>query len=219
MLKIFSLRNYRLFKDVYKNNSFKGTVSVSGPGSDLNQTKIIRGEIPKILNEIKAKSLLDIPCGDFLWMNLIYFKNIQYIGGDIVKDLIKRNINLYGNANRKFISIDLVNDALPNSDILLCRDCLVHLSFKDIFKVINNLKNSKITYFLTTSFTDRKNNIDIKTGLWRSLNFQWRPLNLLLPPFNFPKPIKIINEQCTENGGKYSDKCLILWRVDDLPVY
>jgi hypothetical protein len=36
----------------------------------------------------------------------------------------------------------------------------------------------------------------------------------LLPPFSFPKPIKVINEGCPERG--YSDKSLGLWRIAEL---
>jgi hypothetical protein len=44
----------------------------------------------------------------------------------------------------------------------------------------------------------------------------WRPLNLELPPFNFPKPVKLINEQCTEGNGEYTDKHLGLWFLDEV---
>jgi hypothetical protein len=42
---------------------------------------------------------------------------------------------------------------------------------------------------------------DIRTGGWRTLNFQ-------LPPFNFPPPLHLLNENCTEAGGKFFDKSL-----------
>jgi hypothetical protein len=42
-------------------------------------------------------------------------------------------------------------------------------------------------------------------------------LNLQLPPFNFPAPLRLIEENCTEDGGKYADKSLGLWRLSDLP--
>ena len=34
--------------------------------------------------------------------------------------------------------------------------------------------------------------------------------------FNLPAPVKLINEGCTEDGGKFADKSLGLWRVEDL---
>ena len=62
---------------------------------------------------------------------------------------------------------------------------------------------------LTTTFPDCDENIDIVTG-------DWRIINLERAPFNFPKPIKMINEKCTEGNGTYSDKSLGLWPIDQL---
>ena len=45
---------------------------------------------------------------------------------------------------------------------------------------------------------------------------KWRTLNLQIEPFNFQLPIKVINENCTENNGRYKDKCLGLWEVKNL---
>ena len=35
--------------------------------------------------------MLDIPCGDFYWMKEVDLKDIEYIGADIVDELIKKN--------------------------------------------------------------------------------------------------------------------------------
>jgi hypothetical protein len=98
---------------------------------------------------------------------------------------------------------------LPRSDVILCRDCLVHLSYDDVHRTLGNFKCSATTYLLTTTFTSLAANSDIVTG-------QWRPLNLQLPPFSFPSPLKIIVEGCTEAGGRYADKSLALWRLSDI---
>src|SRR5665648_506237 len=100
---------------------------------------------------------------------------------------------------------NIVSDKLPKADLILIRDCWVHLSNSDIFLCINNLKHNNIKYLLTTSFTNRKSN--------NELDDIWRPLNLELSPFNFPKPIELINENCTEEDGLYSDKSLLLWEI------
>lgn len=106
--------------------------------------------------------------------------------------------------------MDIINDELPKADIIICRDCLVHFPTEGIFKAIGNFKKSGSTYLLTTTFTaDRKNNIHAKFG-------DWNPFNLEGPPFNFPKPITIINENCTEANCLYTDKSLGLWKLSDL---
>lgn len=202
-----------VFSEIYYNKGFGGQDSVSGPGSDLTQTSVIRQEIPILIKEINAKSLLDAPCGDFHWMKETKLDIDRYIGGDIVPDLIAQNQQKYSCETMEFIVLDITKtkDDLPQVDIILCRDCLVHLSFKDITSAIRNFKKSKSKYLVTTTFTGLSKNRDIITG-------QWRPINLQLPPFNFPEPIKLINEKCTEAGGKYSDKSLGLWKFDDVSL-
>ncbi len=210
MIRIIRLRNSRIFNKIYQKNGFQGKDSISGPGSDLEQTNAIRAEIPKLLKEFNLRIFLDIPCGDFYWMKMIDLRGHKYIGGDIIEELIEFDNKEFGNEDRNFLRLDLLTDKLPPADVLLCRDCLVHFSYKDIFRALKNIESSPITYLLTTSFSDRERNVDIRTG-------QWRPLNLLLSPFNFPDPIKVISEKCTENDGKYFDKSLMLWKVKDLP--
>ena len=57
--------------------------------------------------------------------------------------------------------MDLINDDLPKVDLIIVRDCLVHFSNKDIFKAIENIKQSKSKYLLVTTFSDLKKNENI----------------------------------------------------------
>jgi hypothetical protein len=207
------IRKYSLkkkFTQYYHKNLFNGKESISGKGSDLEQTAIIRIEIPKILEKLNTKVFIDAPCGDFYWMQHVDLKNIKYIGLDIVYEIIKKNSKLYG-STRQFICKNIVTDKLPDADVILIRDCWVHLSNVHIFESIMNIKRNNIKYLLSTSFPGLNSNSEL-------MNI-WRPINLALPPFNFPEPLAIINEGCTEDGGKYKDKSLILWEVSKLPVF
>jgi len=183
--------------------------SRSGVGSTLAVTETIRSKIPELLNELKIKSILDVPCGEFNWFKEINFDKISYIGADIVADAIKNNNKKYSDNNKKFLNLNILKDQLPKVDLILCRDLLVHFSFKDIKRAIENIKKSGSMYLLTTSFISKKQNTDIKMG-------EWRPLNLEAEPFLFKSPLKIINENYQEENGKFSDKSLCLWKISDL---
>ena len=197
-----------LFTYIYKNNSWGGKDSASGPGSDTSQAQLVVSLLPALLRHLKISTLLDIPCGDFHWMASVDLEGINYIGGDIVNEIIHDN-KKFECKNIAFQKIDIINDVLPDSDLIFCRDCLVHFSISDIFLALNNIFRSKSQYLLTTTFTSRKQNRDIYTG-------QWRPLNLQIPPFNFPQPLKTIVEGCTEGNGAFADKTLALWNTDDI---
>lgn len=146
--------------------------------------------------------MLDAPCGDFNWLSQVPL-NVDYFGYDIVEPVINANIARYSSSRVKFMRADITSDPLPRVDLVLCRDCLVHFSFEDIFLTLRNVLKSGARYLLTTTFPGRVNR-DIATGDWRPLDFERKP-------FRFPKAVKIINEDCTEFDGAYRDKSLGLW--------
>jgi hypothetical protein len=49
---------------------------------------------------------------------------------------------------------DLTRDPLPKVDLVLCRDCLVHLSFDDIYESLDNLRRSGSMLLLTTTLAE-----------------------------------------------------------------
>ena len=195
------------FRHIYDTNHWDEAESVSGPGSTMEETEPIRRELPALLGELGATSLLDLPCGDFHWMQHTDLAGIDYIGGDLVCELIERNQAKHARDGVEFRKIDLVNDTLPAVDVILCRDCLVHLSFADAHAALANVALSGAKWLLTTSFPRVTRNDDIVTG-------QWRPINLMLSPFNLPESKKVITENCTET--EFADKTLSLWAVESL---
>src|SRR5215813_2958899 len=85
------------FTSIYHDNSWGDAESVSGPGSSIRETARLRNELPTLLKEIGAKSMLDAPCGDVNWLNRVQLPLDQYIGADIVADLVAQNGKLYAN--------------------------------------------------------------------------------------------------------------------------
>jgi hypothetical protein len=141
-------------------------------------------------------------------MAAIALPGIRYIGADLLPEVVARAAAR--SPGREFLELDLTASPLPPADLLLCRDCLVHLSFSDIERAIANVRRSGITYLLATTFPDEPANRDVITG-------DWRPLNFEQPPFGFPRPLEVLAEGCTEQEGLFADKSLALWRVAELP--
>ena len=71
------------FRHIYETNHWDEIESVSGPGSTLEETNPIRKRLRKMLSELEARTLLDLPCGDFHWMQHVDLSGINYIGGDL----------------------------------------------------------------------------------------------------------------------------------------
>jgi len=198
-----------IFSEIYIHNKFRGQESISGPGSGIDQTRVIISRLPQLFGDFGIRTILDLPCGDFHWMRQVKLEQVKYTGADIVADLINKNKQKYEKENVRFCKLDLIKDTLPQADLILCRDCLVHFSFTDALAALRNICNSESKYLLATTFTGRKNNQDIATG-------QWYPINLEIAPFKLPPPREIINEKRTEGGDAYKDKSLGLWRVSEI---
>ena len=188
-----------------------GCESGSGTGSSLQQTQVIRQQLPKMLQSLGIDTLLDAPCGDLHWMRHVDLGTVHYIGVDLLGEVIADNTATHADRGRRFHRADVTRDPLPQADAILCRDLLPHLSFSQVLDTLQNFKRSGATYLLTTTFTGHRPNQDTSGGRWRTLNFS-------LPPFNFPEPTALINESCTEAGGTFNDKCLGLWRLADVPL-
>ncbi len=200
----------KIFEEIYFKNGWGDRESVSGTGSTLQQTKEVIRFLPVILKEHNIGQMLDIPCGDFNWMKEIDLGDCKYLGADIVNGLITSNIKKYSDDQKSFFEADLTISKLPKVDLILCRDCFVHLSYNDIFRALENIRRSGAKYLLTTTFSGHTNR-NIVTG-------DWRPVNLNIAPFNFPASIKLFSEKCTESEAQYTDKALGLWRIKDIPV-
>lgn len=202
-----SASNEEVFSRIYHTNKWGDVNTRSGKGSSLSRTIEIRKKLPHLIKALNIKSLLDVPCGDFYWMDAIELCLESYVGGDIVPELIEKNNRKFAGSGRSFTHLDLLSDELPSADAILCRECLVHFSFADIRKAIDGIKSSGSRLLLTTHFPEVTHNKNILTGKHRPLNFECEP-------FCWPKPMTHIRESRSKRHGF---KTLGVWRISDLP--
>ena len=180
------------FTWIYNNNYWGNRESLSGSGSTFEYTENLRNKIPELINKLSINIVLDAPCGDFNWMKYLLEKiDITYIGGDIVLPMIESNNKYYKNDKTTFVHIDLINDRFPAADLMICRDCLFHLSYKDIRSVLKNFIDSNIPYILTSTHINQSfKNKDIVTG-------DFRLIDLFSSPFNLsPRTLFRIDDGC-----------------------
>lgn len=194
-------------KNKWSYSSEEKKISLSGEGSSLQSTINIRKYLPELFKKYNIQSIIDAPCGDYYWFKEINMDLYTYTGIDIVKSLIDSNNNLYQKSNIKFEHKDLCKSEIIKADLILCRDCLIHLSDEDSFKVLKNFKNSGSKYLLITTNYENPCNLNISTGSFRHLNMQ-------VSPFNFPPPLELI----PENNTYFKDKSLGLWKLEDIKI-
>jgi hypothetical protein len=195
------------FQRIHDTNLWGAPESPSGLGSEIDATAVLRAELPRLLARLGATSLLDAPCGDAGWINRADL-GLRYIGVDIVPDLIQRlqQRAAAGDVRGRYQLADLTADPLPRCDAILCRDCLVHLSFANIARAVANFATSGAVWLIATTFPDWQTNLDCEDGDWRALNFE-------RAPFQWGPPAELLNENCREAGGGWRDKSLGAWRL------
>jgi len=196
------------FTHIAENRGFGPSKSLSGPGSDDRQTATIKKQIPLLVKQYDFQSFFDVPCGDLYWMKSIVDSLPNYTGADVVLSIINENKKKF---NKNFLHFDITKDRIPDDvDLIFCRDLLVHFPLRSIKEALGNIKRSSAKCLLMTTFINREFRDTSVMGAWR-------PISFFDPPFNFPAPLEMINEGCSESYPRYMDKTLALWRVEDLP--
>lgn len=190
------------FSRIHQSKGFGGQESVSGSGSSLASTEAIRGALPSLLRELEVRRLLDAPCGDWNWMRHVDLEGIDYCGVDIVPGLIEENRSRYAGPAVRFLRRDILRDALPEADLILSRDCFIHLSDRQILTALANFESSGARFLLTSSYSKIERNEDLGSRRFRAVNLE-------LPPFDFPPPLRCLPDH---SPGLF----LGLWTLADL---
>lgn len=198
-----------VFRTIFKENRWKSPESVSGQGSTLKATKLLRERLPPVLRNLGISTLVDAPCGDTNWIRHMDYVFSEYVGVDVVPELIQQLQERPAPESWRFVNRDIVTDVLQSADAVLCRDCLGHLPFEHALKVVANWKAAKFHYVITTTFPGAQNR-DGSLGRWRRLDLQ-------AAPFCFPDPIALVRERDERPGDPNNFKSLGVWRTVDLP--
>ncbi len=205
------LKLEEVFTNVYQENRWGDDSSVSGPGSSLEQTSVIRESIIELIRKYNIKTIVDAPCGDFFWMKEVLKRGINninlYTGIDIVEGLIQNNQEKYRSDKICFIKSDLTHNIIPKAELIICRDCFLHLSYRNIYNILNNFKLSGADYLLVSTYTRHKNKNVYKFSV------EGRAINLEESPFLIRNKRDLINEDYNGQNKEYTDKSLILIEI------
>ncbi len=172
-----------IFDNIYKNNIWNmgQNESKSGLGSTDEYTINIRNKLINFIKEKQINKLLDTSCGDWNWMKNIKNDIPNYLGLDIVKDIVDKNNELYSNNNIKFIHTDFLSYIKTQKDksidLILCRHTLEHLPTEYNIEFLKECKRVCKYLFVTGYNNLSKTNSELPDSIYR-------PINLKLPPYS-----------------------------------
>jgi SAM-dependent methyltransferase len=188
----------RTFQDVYERNlwgSDSGSKFFSGIGSRGAALQVYVQQMADLLRGHSVElgrplSIVDLGCGDFQVGRALLeeLPGLEYVGCDIVPELIAHNNAAYATDKVGFRQLDLVSDPLPDGDVCLVRQVLQHLSNADITAFLKRADYRWI-YLTEGHPAIRTGTVNPDKLAGHEVRFDWRTgrgrgVELDRPPFN-----------------------------------
>ena len=168
------LSNAEVFEKIYEekrwgDSDIKDRKYSSGDGSRDNE--IVRKYVDAVTSFLSTekglKSGLDLGCGDFSVGVAFCDLFKDYHAMDVAKNVIKENKAFYKSKNVRFSVLDLTFGQIPQTDVILVRQVLQHLSNTEIKKFIKNVEGKFQHLIVTESLSKSmffRPNKDTNTG-------------------------------------------------------
>ena len=190
-----------VFTRVYRDSEWHGAAGEfdSGYGSQNDMAAPYCAAVRDFMKARKIASVADLGCGDFRVGAGLQMAGVEYVGVDIVDDLIAQNQERHGGAAVSFRCLDIIADELPDADLCLVRQVLQHLSNAQIAVALAKLK--KYRYALITEHYPAPEraaapNLDKPHGSDTRI-FDDSGVYLDKPPFNVNNLTEFLNLEAT----------------------
>ena len=167
----------------------------------------------------RQPKIIDLGCGDFsVGSRLIErLPRLQYVGCDVVPEIVEHNQKQYGSNLVQFQALDIVSEDLPDGDICLVRQVFQHLSNRDIACVLPKLQKYRFVYVTEGQPLVRQGKpnpdkpanaevrFDWRTGCGRGVELDQPPWNLLIEEvLRVPAPM-VVKEVIITHQVRFSD--------------
>ncbi len=180
------------FRAIYRSRDWKGQSS-SGPGSDPVRTEAFRRFLGAFIRTHSVSSVVDIGCGDWASMRLVDWSSIDYLGRDVVPEVIAMNQEKYQRDSIRFEVLDATRAPLPTADLAIIKEVMQHLPLQEVFFILDKLRTFRWAILVNDIAHSQAGRW---TRLWKRHNFLptncdisvggYRLLSLRDPPFNLP---------------------------------
>ena len=140
--------------------------------------------------------------------------HVLFNGADIAPSAIESAKAKHPNIH--FMLLDVVTQVPPESDLVICRQCLNHMSSNDAITALRNIAASGCRWLLASHYPQGANDPAEATAAGVS----YREYNLIAPPFDqsplaSKSPEALLEDEYDperlKSGG--NSMCLALWRL------
>src|SRR6185295_7408576 len=120
--------------------------TANGPGATMTATEELRAALPELLRRYNIKTVLDVGCGDWTWMQHVDLSMLDsYIGWDVDPNTIAENQRKFYLDNPR-VTFEcrniLTTTDIPKVDLILARQLLMHFPNNHIRAVLEQFKAS-----------------------------------------------------------------------------
>lgn len=151
----------------------------SGPGSSPANTIEYRGFVERFMHANSIRRVTDLGCGDWQFSHLIDWSQVEYLGLDLVPEIIANNRSRFAAPNLRFEELTAIDD-MPNGDLLLSKEVLQHLPNQMIIEYLAVIRRKYRFALLTNAIEPAAQaNADIPAGACRAVRLQEAPFNAL----------------------------------------
>jgi 2-polyprenyl-3-methyl-5-hydroxy-6-metoxy-1,4-benzoquinol methylase len=192
--------------------------TADGPGATLALTEQLRAWLQELLQRIRIDTMLDAACGDWAWMRLVDLGRIEYTGWDVDPGRIDtcraRAADLKTDTYFEVRNL-LTTPCVPEFDLVLCRDMLMHVTNEHISRFLDKVRDSGSRLLLTTTFPGADNSSrrwDAAKATWQG--YMEQPMDLTREPFNLPAPLEVFDEQPGPQGILAVPRQLALFHIN-----
>jgi SAM-dependent methyltransferase len=146
-----------VFSEIYREKKW-GDSGAFCSGSGSANDSIVRPYVAKIGQCLRSwgaqkPRVVDLGCGDFSVGSQLIEDCREYVGVDVVPELVRHLQANVGSARVRFVCLDIVQDDLPAGDVCLVRQVFQHLSNAQIAKVLTKLGRYR-TVFITEHYPE-----------------------------------------------------------------
>lgn len=167
----------KAFEGMYTHISNSNNIHSSGSGSAVESTKEYREFLASVIKRHNIKSILDVGCGYWEFMEQVDLKGVRYKGIDVVPKVIEYNRSLRPDLTFKLQALHEVIE-LKLYDLVILKDVLQHMPNEVVLDTLQLLKSAK-RVLLTNDISKNGENPSTYLG-------GWRPMDLRTPPYSLP---------------------------------
>jgi hypothetical protein len=198
-----------VFTEIYAQNKWGGERGEFCSGDGSTDEQVVAAYVSMVEQVASAqgfagREFVDLGCGDFRVGCRLLPLCSTYTGVDVVRPLVRRNQETYGNATVRFMHLDITADDPPDGDVCFVRQVLQHLSTQQIGAVLHKLGKYRwvfITEHYPADGDSIRPNLDKVHGADVRM-YEGSGVYLADPPFNVPqRQLRTVLEVPAGAGG------------------